>query len=333
MLEEPEKKCVISLADRSQSQEWDEFIESTNDGTLFHLRSFLNYHGEKFSEKEYFLQIRRKNKWIAAWPLAVVLNNNNKLCALSPYGGSYGGPALKEVLSLSASREVIKSAIEFVAGLGVQEFKITLAPRACSQVYSETFRFALMEAGFRCSNRDISSLIPLDTKLSEYKHLLDLFPEWERRVRRSQKFEVKVRHDVPASDFWPTLVATFKKHEKIPTHSLEELIWLKRNLPNRVFFSCAYIDEKAVAGICYFVHNNHVINTFYLCQDPEFQATQAQSALLMHGFLWAKSRGYLWIDLGTSSVGMIAYDSIFRFKETLGSVGQFRESYVLEISQ
>lgn len=309
---------------------WDDFIDSSNDGTLFHKKSFLRYHGDRFLGVEHFLSIHRKKKRIGLWPLALI-ERSGELCALSPYGGSYGGPALQSALGLSACRDIIGAVVEYVASAGAREFRITLPVRACSLIYTETFRFALLEAGFSCVNRDISSVIPLDADLAEYSHVQSHRSEWERRARKANKLGVVVRRSAPIQDFWQTLTATFEKHDMKPTHTFEELQWLATELPNKVFFSCAYLEEKPIAGVCYFAQNSRVVGTFYLCQDPEHQATQAQSALLLDGFEQAQSLGYCWMDLGTSSVNMQAYDSIFRFKETLGAIGQFRETYMLRL--
>ncbi|MFI8383577.1 GNAT family N-acetyltransferase [Pseudomonas sp. NPDC079086] len=322
--------CVIVREGDTVATGWDDFVESSNDGTLFHQMRFLRYHGNRFSDSEHFLSIQRKQKRIGVWPLALV-ERDGELCALSPYGASYGGPALREALGLSACRDVIGAAVAYVASAGAKEFRVTLPLRACSRVYTETFRFALMEAGFACVNRDVSSVIPLDPNLTEFAQVESHRSEWERRARKASKSGVVVRRGAPIEHFWQVLDVTFAKHGMKPTHTFEELQWLVSELPESIFFSCAYLDEKPVAGVCYFVQNRRVVGTFYLCQDPQYQATQAQSALLLDGFQHAQEMGYIWMDLGTSSVQMKAYDSIFRFKETLGAVGQFRETYVLEL--
>lgn len=330
-INETEAACIVERVDATQSAAWDAFVAASNDGTLFHRLGFLRYHGARFAGAEHFLEIRRKQRQIGVWPLAL-LERDGRVCALSPYGSSYGGPALAEPLGLFACRDVLGAVTGYVAAQGAREFRVTLPPRACSRVHSDTFRFALMEAGFRCTNRDITSVIPVDPALPEHTQLADHRGEWERRVRKARKLGVETRHDVPLDDFWVTLEATFRKHGLKPTHTRDELGWLARELPGQVYASCAYLEGKPVAGVCYFVQNSRVLGTFYLCQDPEHQATQAQSALLFDGLAHAREQGFAWIDLGTASVGMKAYDPIFRFKETLGAVGQFRETYVLALT-
>lgn len=330
IIHDTESTCAVIRVDGAQELEWDKFVSTSNDGTLFHRQEFLRYHGTRFAGREHFLEIQRKRRRIGVWPMALI-DRGGRMCALSPYGSSYGGPALAEPLSLFACRDVLGAVISYVKQQGALEFRLTLPPPACSRVYSDTFRFALMEAGFCCTNRDITSVIPIDPALPEHPQFVAHLSEWERRARKARKLGIKIRQNAPLDDFWHTLEVTFRKHGLKPTHTRDELGWLEREMSGQVYASCAYLGDAPVAGVCYFVQNSRVLGTFYLCQDPEYQNTQAQSALLLDGLVCAREQGFAWIDLGTSSVGMKAYDPVFRFKETLGSLGQFRETYVLNI--
>jgi len=327
---ETEAPCRAIRVGGEHAVSWDAFVATSNDGTLFHRQAFLRYHGARFAEAEHFLEIHRNKKLVGVWPLAL-LECDGHLCALSPYGSSYGGPALGEALGLFACRDVLEAVIDYIVVRGAREFRVTLPPRCCSGIHSDTFRFALLEAGFRCTNRDISSVIPVDPALPEHAQLAAHRNEWERRARKARRLGVETRRAAPLDDFWLTLEATFRKHGLKPTHTRDELAWLTRELPGQVYFSCAYLKDHPVAGVCYFVQNFRVLGTFYLCQDPDHRATQAQSALLLDGLTHAREQGFAWMDLGTSSISMKANDAIFRYKETLGSIGQFRETYVLEL--
>jgi hypothetical protein len=327
-----EATCIVRRIERDAADDWDAFVARSNDGTLFHEVAFLRYHGDRFAQAEHLLAIERKRRQVAVWPLALLMRDG-RLSALSPYGASYGGPALAEAVGMLGAREILAATIDYVRAQGAREFRVTLPPRACSGIHSDTFRLAMHEAGFQCTNRDITSVIAVDERLPESRQLAMRRAEWERRARRAQREGVRIVDNAPLADFWTTLEATVRKHGQTPTHTRDELDWLARELPRRVYFACAYLDDKPVAGVCYFAHNARVLGTFYLCQDPEHQATQAMSALLLEGLRQAKEDGFAWIDLGTSSVGMKAHDSIFRFKETLGSIGQFRETYVLEFAR
>ena len=127
-------------------------------------------------------------------------------------------------------------------------------------------------------------------------------------------------------DFWRVVDKTFEKLNVQPTHTNEEFQWLCNHLPRRVHVDVAYVADRPVAGIGYFVINQRVNSSFYLCQDPEFQATQALSALLYRALIGSQEAGFGWFNLGTSSAGMRARENLFRFKESFGAIGLFRET-------
>jgi lipid II:glycine glycyltransferase (peptidoglycan interpeptide bridge formation enzyme) len=52
------------------------------------------------------------------------------------------------------------------------------------------------------------------------------------------------------------------------------------------------------------------------------------SLLIFDTILDAKEREFDFFDFGTSSVNMIGRENIFRFKESFGSIGNFRHTYL-----
>ena len=67
---------------------WDEFVLKSNNGTLFHLRSFLNYHpNNRFVDHS--LMILKKGKLFSVFPAAEIIYEN-KLYLISHPGASVG---------------------------------------------------------------------------------------------------------------------------------------------------------------------------------------------------------------------------------------------------
>ena len=74
---------------------WDDFVNTTNGGTLHSKRSFLNYHKDKF--QDFSLMFKIKNKVVAILPAVIV---DKKL--ISHPGASYGGLRYKENLKMKS---------------------------------------------------------------------------------------------------------------------------------------------------------------------------------------------------------------------------------------
>lgn len=308
-------------------EKWDEFIDSSNNGTIFHKLSFLNYHGEKFQGNEHHLAICKGTSFYALLPMAFFVDDGRKV-ARSPYGGSYGGPVFLKPQSYSDSKEIINVILTYLKQQNINEIQFTFPLSICEDCYSETFRFVLLEQGFECVCRDISSVACLDKNNSISNMVTSRVRNMARKARKARKVGVEIVQQAPLEDFWQVLKATFTKHGVDPTHTEAELRWLHNRFPEQIYVDVAYFDKNPIAGIGYLVINKRVISSFYLCQDTQYQKMQALSLLIYNALDQGKHKGFHYFDFGTSSVNMLSRPNIFRFKEGFGAVGVFRETYL-----
>lgn len=308
---------------QSPPEVWDKFIESSNEGTIFHRLDFLGYHGSRFKDNEYHLGIYKGTTLHGVMPMAIIEEDGKKI-ARSPYGASYGGPVFLKPLRYAESKEIASGLVEFLSGLGVQSCSLTLPISCVYQTYSETFRLALMECGFMVVNRDISSVVNLSHQLP----LDQIITQRARRmVSKASSHGIEIVHRGNLDDFYQLLLLNHRKFGVSPTHSLEELALLMELFPSRINVSLGYYETQPVAGICNFVINNQVNSSFYLAQDLEFTDLQALSLLIFETLNDSIAAGFNWYDFGLSSTRMKGQDNIFMFKENFGARGFFRETY------
>jgi hypothetical protein len=304
--------------------QWDRLVEDSNGGTIFHRLDFLDYHGKRFKANEHHLCIYKGQTLYGVMPMAL-FEKNGLFVARSPYGGSYGGPVFKEPQRYDDSHRIIELILRFLTSKGVKELILTLPISICYRRYSETFRLVLMEGGFQCVNRDISSVVCLSQK----KSIREMVNARSRRMaRKALKSRVEVGRRAPLSDFWYVMEKTFARLGIEPTHTLVEFQWLHEHFPERIYADVAYLKGTPVAGIGYVVINERVNNSFYLCQDPQKQQFQALSLLICEALEQSRQEGFTWFDFGTSSAKMKGRANLFEFKENFGTVGIFRETYV-----
>src|SRR5205823_6489262 len=130
-------------------------------GTLFHLRAFLRYHGERFADAERFLLVVAGDTPIAQIVLAVADEPGGRH-ARSPYGASYGGFAFQRYPSYGEACRIVAALLAWCESEGVARLTITPPIPACAKLPLDVMHFALLANGFRSINRDVSSLVPLD---------------------------------------------------------------------------------------------------------------------------------------------------------------------------
>ena len=77
---------LIEYNEEKHLQEWDVFVDNSNNGTIFHLRNFLAYH-KKREFKDASIIFSKKNKIKALFSAALL----NKTLLHSHPGASFGG--------------------------------------------------------------------------------------------------------------------------------------------------------------------------------------------------------------------------------------------------
>jgi hypothetical protein len=315
--------------DVSREQEWSAFVLASNEGTIFHDLEFLQYHEARFKRCEHHLAWYKGSTLFGLMPLAI-LPEQDGLVAMSPYGASYGGPVFTEALNYAECKEVVITLLKYLHRVSVPACRITLPIQCCYRKYSETFRLVLLEQGFHCVNRDISSVVPLGTDKSVSETMNS---EARNHARKAKKFGIQIAHNADVEDFAVVLTKTHERLGTRPTHTEDELRWLHDRLKDRIYFDVAYLDNVPIAGVALFVVNARVNSSFYLSQDPEKRNLQGLTLLVQEVLERSRFEGFLWFDFGTSSASQKGRANLFEFKESFGAVGQFRETYTWTADQ
>lgn len=101
-------------------KDWDNFVAASNNGTMMHQRSFLAYHGDKYSKSDESVMIYKKNKLVAVCPLYIqeeevkfgLFHTVPIKTAISPAGASFGGIVIQRQLSISDAAQIVDCFIE-----------------------------------------------------------------------------------------------------------------------------------------------------------------------------------------------------------------------------
>ena len=69
----------VELLTQDKKQIWDDFVDDSNNGTIFHKQKFLSYHKEIFKDNEHHLLFYEGKKLIAVFPLAIFDSEEGKV--------------------------------------------------------------------------------------------------------------------------------------------------------------------------------------------------------------------------------------------------------------
>lgn len=316
--------------------QWDAFVQTSNNGTLFSMRDFLNYHIDRNFE-DHSLIIEKNSNIIALFPASVIKENKKQILFSHP-GASFGGFILNRI-SYSDSEAVIQAFERYCRQLEFNSTFFVPAPSVYSEYCDDTFEYALSWRHFQIAENYISSIIEIEENLET--QLAAIY----RNKNRSQTYfqniidenQIRLEWNTDFDSFYPILVENKKKHDSKPTHTLEELIKLQRIFPDHFHLLMMYKGDQAVGGTLNFVANDRLAIIFYNMIDYKFSDLQPATIQVIETIKWAKQMGFRMLDFGVSQDPkaenpLTPSKPLIRFKEELTSRSVIRKAFVKEFS-
>jgi Acetyltransferase (GNAT) domain len=281
---------IIKYTDEWKDR-WDEFVLNSNNGTIFHLQKFLDYHHQgKFNFTH------------------LIFLENNQICAVlpgqiengvfeSPIGASYGSIVTNDI-KFSYAMELISALQKYGKAMGIKEFLLTPAPIIYEKIPNQNLDFAMLWQKFNFSLHYISSAIKLDKN----QDIISRFqPTVRRNIRKSLKNnEVSVEINDQYDQFYPILISNKKRHNVKPTHSYEELLRLKELLPDNLKLFMVYYKDVPIAGSLMFLCNKTVALCFYNMLLYEYEHLKPIHRVMYEVVKWCTENDYRYVDIGVS---------------------------------
>ncbi len=310
------------------NSKWDVFIEQSDNGTIFHSRKFLSYHPEeRFIDAS--IVVKKKNNIFSLFP-AVLLERDGSKILSSHSGASYGGFAYRKDLNLKDAFTLVEMLIEYGKKLDVSKIQLTLPPVIYQSKYSNYFDFALIQNRFTYLKREVSSVVQLDVEEGDL--LATYRQEARTAVKKALKQGVIIKECENFEAYYEILKKNLKlRHNVNPTHSLEELVKLKKLFPDEIRLWGAFVNDKLIAGVCNFSANDKVVLAFYISHDEEYQEYRAVNLLFYEIMKQSQKEGFKFLDFGIFTVNMEPNWGLGRFKENFGSRGIFRDTFLLNL--
>jgi hypothetical protein len=314
--------------EKKYHDQWEDFISSSNNGTIFHTRKFLSYHApHKFKDSSLLFF---DNKKIIALLSAAEIKKDGLHTLSSHQGASYGGFVYKDSLSLRQSFDLTESLLAYSSENKFERILITNSPFVYQKRYSNYIDFAFMKNGFQYLKREVSSVISLDVDEND---VIKLFkPESRTAVRKAEKLGVEIRRSDDYEDYYKILKSNLEmRHNVQPAHTLEELIKLKKLFPEDIQLIGAYVNNKLIAGVVNFYCNEKVILVFYISHNPEYQNFRAVNLLFFNVIKDSIKKRLSYLDFGLFTVNMDPNWGLGRFKENFGARGILRDSWIYPV--
>ena len=305
-------------------EEWENFVETSNNGTMFHLQSFLDYHPEGRFNFDH-LMIRDGSKLIGVLPGGF----SNNATYWSPVGASYGSIVTQDI-HFETALDIVDALLDYGRQQEWNELFMIPPPIIYNKHYNQHIEYAFLYRKFDFELHYISHAIHLKHGSDYLQHFDKTARKTIRKIRREGIIRIQDSNDYEA--FNKILLSNKAKHNVKPTHSLEDMIKISELLPDKVKLMLVYNEDKPIAGSWLFLTNPQVVLCFYNMLLYEYEHLKPIYLIMDETVRWSIENGYEWVDIGVSQDTkaedpMTPSLNLIKFKERFDSRGVLRTTY------
>jgi hypothetical protein len=306
-------RMEVKLYEESDRERWDSFIEGSNNGTIFHLQKFLDYHEPGKFDFHHLVFEKDSNIF------AVLPGQLRDGIFKSPMGASLGGFVSNDI-SYDRTTEIVEAFLRHSRDYDFQEVYLTHPLLVYYKTFTQNFEYALLHREFDYHVHLYSSVVDL----KETYDLAHYEKSARNAIRKAEKSGLEVTIDNDFDKFYPILIENKKKFNLKPTHTLDELKRIDDLLPGRLKLFLAKKDDDVIGGSLIFICNDNTIIDFYIAQNYDFQEYRPINMVLHEIINWGRKNGYSHFDIGVnqdtaSSNPMDLNEPLVAFKYRMGA--------------
>ena len=314
--------------ENNMSGTWDQFVDRSINGTIFHKRAFLSYHIDREFEDCSFI-FKKRGEIIAVFPAAIIQENKKKILFSHP-GASFGG-LISFNSTLSEILEIINLIESYCLKLSIGQIRVVPTPQVYQNQLNESILYALHWKNYLIYEQYYSSIIPINKNISDHLAIIN------KNKSRSKDYydnlinsnHLNIEWSSSIDEFYPILEENKRKHNSKPTHSLKELHKLQALFPNELKLILVKKKDVVLGGNLIFVANSRVAIIFYNMIDYKFVNLQIAPIQVIESIKWAYKNNYKFLDFGISHQPqhinpLTPKMSLIKFKDEFGAVGSLR---------
>lgn len=285
----------------SMQREWDDFVARSTNATFLHLRGYMDYHSDRFTDSS--IVVRDSRSRIMAL-LPANIEPSGTVCSHRglTYGGLLVGSRHHSSESTLRAWDAILSCLHRE---GAKRLIIKPVPHIYSSYPSDDDIYALWRSGAVMVACRLSSAIPLDQPL--------LFNQGTKadisRARRSG-IAINFVSDIimgkfpdfePLPLFWPLLENVLsRRHGASPVHSIEEMQLLQSRFPKNILTVLASDNIGDILGGMVIYIAGPVAHVQYIAISDAGRRNGALASLTAACVGRFTTEGLKWFDFGTS---------------------------------
>ncbi len=317
------KSISVVEYDETYFDKWDDFVLNRSaNGTFLQTRAFLNYHTENIFTDDASLVFMKGNEIAAVIP-AHKKHEGNDVVFMSHGGSTFGGIVIGgDCCNISFVELIVNAFNEYLSNKGYNVVVLKQTGALYSKKNCDLIDYFLYADGYK-ENKELGSYIAF----SEYDE--DTISNFSSSRRRDYRYSLKnelsfkeLNDRQEIVDFYDVLCDNYKKFNKKPVHTCEELLDFKFDrLKDQVRFFGVYMNEEMIAGCMAFCFFDRVFHTQYLAVRQDKKDCFANEFMYKELIDRARQDGYSFFSLGTSVLteGIGLNTPLALFKEGFGT--------------
>lgn len=317
--------CLIKMLDilrykSSLKGEWDNLIRCSRNGTFLFFRDYMDYHSDRFRDNSFL--ILKKNKVVGVIP-----GNIEKDVFYTHQGLTYGGLITSSSVSSDDTIEIFGLLEGELKCINIKTVVYKPIPLIYHRIPSQEDIYVLFLRKAEKIGCNLSSAIFRDSKLG--------FAESRKSgLRKSQREGIEVTESTDFAYFWSMLENNLsQRYELKPTHSLDEIMFLKDRFPQCIKLFVAKRHDLIIAGAVLYIMTN-VVHIQYIAANSEGKAAGALD-LLFDVLINKSFKDIPFFDFGHSNehMGNFLNKNLIFQKEGFGGRGITYEIYKYDLWQ
>ena len=289
---------------------WDTLVGESRQGTLLHLRGYMDYHADRF--KDCSLIALRKGKPTAILPANIDSNGTLR----SHQGLTYGGWLTpRSHFDGTDMLELFKVWTSWCRESNISEIIYKAVPHIYHHIPAEEDIYALFRFGATLETVNLSTVIDM-------REIPTFNTQQKRHLKKASALNRRIIETDNISEFMPILEECLReRHEATPVHSEEELRLLKERFPHGIRLFIAGTGAEPDAAVCIY-DTNSVAHCQYIATSRSGREN-GMLTYLFHHLIHNVFASHRYFDFGTSNEdsGRILNSGLLHQKTGLGGRG------------
>ena len=319
-MEQQAHEYRIERYSAGKQSEWDSFVGTCRNGTFLHMRSYIDYHANRFSDHS--LMFYRKAELVAIQPAHT---KEEYFC--SHNGLTYGGLLLADGTTTAEVLHLFDMAKDYIrANTAATKLIYKPTPHIYHRYPCEEDLYALFRSSATLIERKVSSAIPLEKPIPI---------GGRRRLTGSVRSKLNIVEKNDFSTFWKILDERLQsKYNVAPVHSLEEITMLKDRFPENIRLFCVTDnDDNTLGGVVLFITGN-VVHMQYSATTEEGRRISALDHLYEYLInTLSADRKYFDFGISVEDGGHYLNTGLIAYKERLGGRAVVYDTYVIDLKE